>query len=333
MAQGRWVLAAGAGGTGTSAVPPAAEAVGGEPPEAPRVGPEAPVGTGSEAGEEGGDDGDDDLGFGDDEDVLASLLAGAAGDEQDISGDGTVIKSIITPAPKFTRRPQLGDEVTLHFVGTLEDGKVFDDTRKRGEPYRFNVGLEQVIKGFDKGIPTMMKGERALFTMAPEMAYGEAGAGWKIPKNATVRFDIELLGFEELDDMSSEFDEDDILTYEEEEGIGRGDVGPGGDDTDGRYRWERRGQEVVVVMPLPEDVGIQDIVGEFRPQRVYVAVKGEAILDGRPGCDLDWEECTWNIDSDFNGERCLFVHLQKKDALHVRWPPSLLQEGAGTRAE
>jgi len=279
--------------------------------------------------EEEEEDDDDGFGFGDEEDILASLMGGAAGDEVDLLGDGTLIKSIITPAPKFTRRPQLGDEVTVHFVGTLEDGKVFDDSRKRGEPYKFNLGLEQVIKGFDKGVPTMMKGERALFTMTPEMAYGEAGAGWKIPKNATVRFDIELLGFDELDDMSSEFDEDDVLTYEEQEGIGRGDVGPGGEDPAGRYRWERRGLEVVVIMPLADDVVSQDIVGEFCPQRVFVSVKGETVLNGRPGCDLEWEECTWNIDTDFQGERSLFVHLQKLDALQTRWPDSLLQEDEG----
>lgn len=273
------------------------------------------------------DEDPDDLAF-DNEDILANLMAGAGGDEEDLLGDGTLIKSIITPAPRFTRRPQLGDDVTVHFVGTLEDGKVFDDSRQRGEPYRFHVGLEQVIKGWDKAVPTMMKGERALFTMAPELAYGEKGAGWKIPPNATVRFDIELLGFEELDDMSSEFDEpeDNDLTYAEEEGIGRGDLGPGGDDPAGRYRWERRGQEVAVVIPLAEGLGPQDVVAEFLPQRVSVAVGGEVILSGTPGCELNWEECTWDIDADFQGDRCLFVHLQKQDALKAKWPATLFKE-------
>mmetsp|Transcript_125518 Transcript_125518/g.280082 ORF Transcript_125518/g.280082 Transcript_125518/m.280082 type:complete len:239 (+) Transcript_125518:3-719(+) len=233
------------------------------------------------------------------------------------------MKSIITPAPMRALRPQLGDEVSVHFVGTLEDGKVFDDSRKKGDPFKFRLGLGQVIKGWDRGVATMFKGERALFTMHPELAYGEEGAGWKIPKNATLRFDVELVDVEELDPLGEEWEYED--EEEEEEAVGRDDVGPGGEDPRGRYRWERRGQEVVVVAPMPADVGTRDVSKEFRPKRVYIAVKGEVLLDGVPGCELDIEECFWDFDVDVEGNRVLLVHLMKKDALKVRWPPTLFE--------
>merc|ERR1711963_495999 len=132
--------------------------------------------------------------------------------------------------------------------------------------------------------------------------------------------------------MSSEFDEpeDKDYSYVEEEGLGRNDVGPGGEDPAGRYTWERHGQEVIVTLPLADDIGSQDITGNFWPQRVQLSVQGNVILEGTPGCDLDWEECTWQIDTDDQGHRQLVVHLQKKDARRGRWPSTLFLEDEQT---
>jgi len=265
--------------------------------------------------------------FVEDEDLMAMLMSGQ-GDEVDILGNGSLVKTIIHPAPAFSRRPQLGDEVTVHFVGTLEDGSVFDDTRARHEPYTFRVGLGFVIGGWDKGIPTMMKGERSLFTMDPSVAYGAAGAGWKIPPNATVKFDIELLGWEELDDMGP----DDIEPEWEAPLVGRDDVGEGGKDPAGQYSWERNGLEVLVKAQLPDDTVPKDIVAEFYPHRVSVSVKGSVLLSGTPAIDLDFEECYWDMSreeeilDDPQARLWLLIHLHKKDAEKVRWPDHLLVE-------
>ncbi|CAE7227603.1 FKBP65 [Symbiodinium sp. KB8] len=251
----------------------------------------------------------------DNEELMAMLMSGQ-GDEVDILGNGSLVKNIISPAPAFSRRPQLGDEVTVHFIGSLEDGTVFDDTRARHEPYTFRVGLGFVIGGWDKGIPTMMKGERSLFLMDSSVAYGAQGAGWKIPPNATVRFDIELLGWEEIDDMGP----DDVEPEWEAPLVGRDDVGEGGKGPNGKYTWERNGLEVVVKAQIPDDTVPKDIKAEFFPKRIFVSVKGETLLTGTPGLDLDWEECYWDmsreeeIQDDPQAKLWLLIHLHKKDA-------------------
>ncbi|CAJ1348510.1 unnamed protein product [Effrenium voratum] len=263
----------------------------------------------------------------DNEELMAMLMSGT-GDDVDILGNGSLVKTIIRPAPAFSRRPQLGDEVTVHFIGSLEDGTVFDDTRARHEPYTFRVGLGFVIGGWDKGIPTMMKGERALFDMDSSVAYGAAGAGWKIPPNAKVRFDIELLGWEEIDDMGP----DDVEPEWEAPLVGRDDVGEGGKDPFGKYSWQRNGLEVLVKAQIPDDTSPKEIHAEFFPRRVLVSVKGQVILSGTPGIDLDWEECYWDLNreeeiaEDPQAKLWLLIHLYKKDAAKVRWPDYLLTE-------
>jgi peptidylprolyl isomerase len=91
--------------------------------------------------------------------------------------------------------PTAGQMVTANYHGTFPaDGRVFDSSFQRGQPFQFRLGAGQVIRGWDEAFAMFPIGTRAVIILPPSLAYGERGAGGVIPPNATLRFDVELVG-------------------------------------------------------------------------------------------------------------------------------------------
>ncbi|OAY34838.1 peptidyl-prolyl cis-trans isomerase FKBP62 [Manihot esculenta] len=121
------------------------------------------------------------------------------GEEKEIGKQG--LKKKLLKEGEGWDTPENGDEVEVHYTGTLLDGAQFDSSRARGTPFKFTLGQGKVIKGWDEGIKTMKKGENAIFTIPPELAYGASGSSPTIPPNATLQFDVELLSWTSVKDI------------------------------------------------------------------------------------------------------------------------------------
>ncbi len=93
--------------------------------------------------------------------------------------------------------PQSGQTVVVHYTGWLTNGKKFDSSVDRGQPFKFKIGVGQVIQGWDQGVLSMKVGGKRKITIPPEMAYGDRDVGnGLIPANSTLVFEVELLDLE-----------------------------------------------------------------------------------------------------------------------------------------
>jgi FKBP-type peptidyl-prolyl cis-trans isomerase FkpA len=109
---------------------------------------------------------------------------------QTTTESGLMIEDIIVGEGDEARR---GHAVLVHYTGWLTDGRKFDSSKDRREPFEFRLGGREVIAGWDEGVAGMRIGGTRKLTIPPELGYGARGAGGAIPPNATLLFEVELL--------------------------------------------------------------------------------------------------------------------------------------------
>jgi FKBP-type peptidyl-prolyl cis-trans isomerase len=129
------------------------------------------------------------------EDSAATATSGKANRETAPAGSqegvSTLVKEDVKQGTGRAAKP--GDTVRVHYTGTLLDGTKFDSSRDRDQPFEFTLGRGMVIKGWDKGVVGMKKGGVRRLTIPADLAYGKRGSPPKIPPNAPLKFEVELV--------------------------------------------------------------------------------------------------------------------------------------------
>jgi len=124
--------------------------------------------------------------------VSISLFSIPKGEEMNYTKTDSGLEYVITEKGRGVLATA-GNRIKAHYTGKLEDGTKFDSSVDRGDPFVFELGAGQVIKGWDEGFALMHVGDKATLKIPPHLGYGERGAGAAIPPNATLIFEVELL--------------------------------------------------------------------------------------------------------------------------------------------
>jgi FK506-binding protein 14 len=129
--------------------------------------------------------------------LLCSLLAAAGRAEEVHETESGLKVEYLTKPETCEKVARNGDMCSMHYVGTLESGEKFDSSYDRSEPFKFQIGVGQVIKGWEEGVLGMCVGEKRKLIVPPALGYGDQGAGDIIPGGATLYFEVELIGTED----------------------------------------------------------------------------------------------------------------------------------------
>lgn len=135
-----------------------------------------------------------------------SICFGLSGASEEDKGQASVKKKQLQIGIKrridsCRIKSKKGDFLHMHYTGTLEDGTEFDSSYGRGQPLTFTLGSGQVIRGWDQGLMGMCEGEKRKLVIPPDLGYGLEGAPPKIPKEATLIFEVELVKIERRDEL------------------------------------------------------------------------------------------------------------------------------------
>ncbi|MFA6456046.1 MAG: FKBP-type peptidyl-prolyl cis-trans isomerase [Bacteroidota bacterium] len=125
--------------------------------------------------------------------LLSAIFISSCGRKNFMTKSGVNVEVIVEGKGAS---PKEGQIITVHYTGWLTDSTKFDSSVDRGQPFKYQFGVGQVIQGWDDGVATMKLGGKSKFTIPPELGYGRQGAGGVIPPNATLIFEVELLGIQ-----------------------------------------------------------------------------------------------------------------------------------------
>ncbi|XP_026805413.1 FK506-binding protein 1 [Rhopalosiphum maidis] len=177
--------------------------------------------------------------------ALAAVALAHAAEQQATTGQSETLANGLKIEYVYTLdgcepKSKINDMLTMHYTGKLVDGTKFDSSHDRDQPFTFQLGVGQVIKGWDLGLTKMCVGEKRRLTIPANLAYGDRGAGNVIPGGATLVFDVELLNvgdqapttnvFKEIDqDQDKQLSRDEVSEYLKKQ-MAAAEGAEGGDD-------------------------------------------------------------------------------------------------------
>lgn len=229
--------------------------------------------------------------------------------------DGGVLKRQLCAAPTGGRTPEFGAVVKILYTCGFENGTLID-AKHRAEPFQFQLNAGIVVDGLERGVESMVEGERAQFTCSPEWAYGAVEAGDLLPAESTLVYEVELL--EWRDGPPVEQSAMDLRAYRAHM-EGR----PVAEGRTEAYGWVESGEELSLTFRLEEGLRSRDIGCDFQPRALRVQAGGAVLASGELRGKVRTDECYWIIEEEggeggAGGGRSLKVVLAKA-VLYTQW--------------